>query len=72
VTNPASETHSKALTIWDNSIMVFASPSGEFNHDVINPAHLSGLSHLDNLIVTRNSYRSTGTLPTWPSCLIHY
>ena len=42
--------------------MVFASPSGEFYHDVTNPAHLSGLSHLDNFIVTRKSCPLTGTL----------
>jgi hypothetical protein len=28
--------------------MVFAAPFGLFYHDKTNPAHLSGLSHLDN------------------------
>jgi len=42
--------------------MVFASPSGQFYHDVTNPAHLSGLSHLDNFVVTRKSCSSIGTV----------
>jgi len=42
--------------------MVFASPSGQFYHDVTNPAHLPGLSNLDNFIVTRKSCPLTGTL----------
>jgi hypothetical protein len=42
--------------------MVFASPSGLFYLDVTNPANLSGLSHLDNFIVTRKSCPLTGTL----------
>jgi len=42
--------------------MVFASPSGQFYLDVTNPAHLSGLSHLDNFIVTRKFCPLTGTL----------
>ena len=46
----------------DNSEIVFASPSRLFYHDVTNPAHLSGLSHLDNFIVTRKSCPHTGTL----------
>jgi hypothetical protein len=33
--------------------MVFASPSGQFYHDGTNPFSLSGLSHLDNFIMTR-------------------
>jgi len=36
--------------------------SGQFYLDVTNPYHLSGLSHLDNFIVTRKSYPPTGTL----------
>jgi len=40
--------------------MVFAEPSGQFYRDVTNPAHLSGLSHLDNFIVTRKSCPLTG------------
>jgi hypothetical protein len=48
-------------------VMVFApdshrEPSGQFYHDVTNPAHLSGLSHLDNFIVTLKSCPLTGTL----------
>jgi len=43
-------------------VMVFASPFGQFYHDVTKPAHLSGLSHLDNFIVTRKSCPLTGTL----------
>jgi len=43
-------------------VMVFVEPSGEFYHDVTNPAHLSGLTHLDNFIVTRKSCPLTGTL----------
>src|SRR5450759_5187871 len=42
--------------------MVFASPSGQFYLDVTTPYHLSGLSHLDNFIVTRKSCPLTGTL----------
>jgi hypothetical protein len=42
--------------------MVFASPSGQFYHDVTKPAHLSGLIHLDNFIVTRKSCPLTGTV----------
>jgi hypothetical protein len=33
--------------------MVFASPLRQFYLDGTNPAHLSGLSHLDNFIMTR-------------------
>src|SRR5450759_1083206 len=45
--------------------MVFApdsyrEPSGQFYHDMTNPAHLSGLTHLDNFIVTRKSCLLTG------------
>jgi hypothetical protein len=42
--------------------MVFASSSGQFYRDVKTPYHLSGLSHLDNFIVTRKSCPLTGTL----------
>jgi hypothetical protein len=35
--------------------MVFASISGQFYRDMINRVRLSGLSHLDNFIVTENS-----------------
>jgi hypothetical protein len=45
--------------------MVFApdsyqEPSGQFYHDMTNSYHLSGLSHLDNFIVTRKSCPLTG------------
>jgi len=43
-------------------VMVFASPSGQFYHDMTTSRHLSGLSHLDNFIVTRKSCPLTGTL----------
>jgi len=33
--------------------MVFATPLRQFYHDETTPAHLSGLSHLDNFIMTR-------------------
>jgi hypothetical protein len=42
--------------------MVFASPSGQFYHDVTTSYLLSGLCHLDNFIVTRKSCPLTGTL----------
>jgi hypothetical protein len=65
VTTPAAETKSIGL-LADSSagwrIMVFASPSGQFYHDVTNPTYLPGLSHLDNFIVTRKSCPLTGTL----------
>jgi hypothetical protein len=43
-------------------VMVFASPSGQSYLDVTTPFHLSGLSRLDNFIVTRKSCPLTGTL----------
>jgi len=43
-------------------VMVFASPSGQFYLGVTNSFHLSGLTHLDNFIVTQNSCPSTGTM----------
>ena len=43
-------------------VMVFASPFRQFYCDRTNPAHLSGLSHLDNFIVTRKSCPLTRTL----------
>jgi len=33
--------------------MVFATPPRQFYHDWTTPAHLSGLSHLDNIIMTQ-------------------
>ena len=43
-------------------VMVFASPSGQFYHDVTNSFHLSGHTHLDNFIVTHKSCPLTGTV----------
>ena len=43
-------------------VMVFATPYGQFYPDVTTPYRLSGLSHLDNFIVTRKSCPLTGTL----------
>ena len=62
MTNPATETKSIGLLADALVVMVFASPSGQFYHDVTNPAHLPGLSHLDNFIVTRNLSPSIGTV----------
>jgi hypothetical protein len=42
--------------------MVFALPLRQFYHDGTNPASLSGLSHLDNFIMTQKSYPLTGTV----------
>ena len=44
------------------AVMVFAVPLRQFYHDRTTPAHLSGLSHLDNFIMTRKSCPLTGTL----------
>jgi hypothetical protein len=43
-------------------VMVFASPSGQLYRDRTTRGRLSGLSHLDNFIVTRKSRPLTGTL----------
>ena len=43
-------------------VMVFASSSGQYYLDLTNSYHLSGLTHLDNFIVTRKSCPLTGTL----------
>jgi hypothetical protein len=40
----------------------FCTPSGQFYRDMTDPAHLSGLRHLDNFIVTKKSCPLTGTL----------
>ena len=61
-TVPAAETKSIGLQADARVVMVFAPPSGQFYHNMTNPAHLSGPSHLDNFIVTRNLRSSTGTL----------
>jgi len=57
VINPATITGDR-----ENSEKVFASPSGLFYRDMTNHAYLSGLSHLDNFIMTRKSCTLTGTL----------
>jgi len=41
----------------------YREPSGLFYLDVTTFRHLSGLSHLDNFIVTRKSCPLTGTVP---------
>jgi hypothetical protein len=61
-TDPAAETESIGLQADARVVMVFASPSGQFYHIMTNPAHLSGLRHLDNFIVTKKSCPLTGTL----------
>ena len=61
-TDPAAETKSIGLQADAQVVMVFASPSGQFYHDVTNPDYLPGLSHLDNFIMTRKSCPLTGTL----------
>jgi len=42
--------------------MVFASSPRQFYRDMTDPAHLSGLTHLDNFIVTQKSCPLTGTV----------
>jgi hypothetical protein len=59
VTNPDDETISKSHKILQIS-NGFCIPIGQFYHTLTNPAHLSGLSHLDNFIVTRKSCLSIG------------
>ena len=61
-TVPAAETKSIGLQADARVVMVFATPSGQFYHDVTNPAHLSGRSHLDSFIVTTNARPLIGTL----------
>jgi len=62
MTNPATVTMSIGLPADTPVVMVFASPSGEFYLDVTTPYRLSGLSHLDNFIMTQKSCPLTGTL----------
>ncbi len=60
---PTDQTTSQRNKIWiGRSGGVFAQPSGQLYHDVTTSYHLSGLSHLDNFIVTRKSCPLTGTL----------
>jgi len=64
-TNPAVDTKSIGLHADARVVMVFASPSGQYYHDVTDLAHLSGQRHRDNFIVTRNPRPSIGTLPAF-------
>ncbi len=52
VTTPATVTKSIGLSVYAPVVMVFASPSGPFYHDVTTSYHLPGLSHVDNFIET--------------------
>ena len=56
MTNPATKTKSMGLRANARVVMVFASPSGQFYRDRTTRCHLSGLSHLDNFIVTSKSF----------------
>jgi hypothetical protein len=61
-TVPAAKIKSIGLQAGARVVMVFASPSGRFNHDMTNPVHLSGPRHLDNFIMTPNPHPFIGTL----------
>jgi len=61
-TVPAAKTKSIGLQADARVVMVFAMPPRLFYRDVTNPAHLSGLSHLDNFIMTPNARPPIGTL----------
>ena len=61
-TVPAAETKSIGLQADTRVVMVFAVPPRQFYSDTTNPAHLSGLRHLDNFIVTPNARPPIGTL----------
>jgi hypothetical protein len=50
---PAAKTESIGLQAYARVVMVFASTSGQFYLDMTDSAHLSGLLHLDNFIMTR-------------------
>ena len=62
LTVPATETKSIGLQADARVVMVFASPSGQFYRDMTNPAHLSGLRHLNSFIMTPNTRPFIGTL----------
>jgi hypothetical protein len=62
MTIPAAETKSIGLPAFAPVVMVFASPLGQFHRDGTTRSHLSGLSHLDNFIVTLNSSPFAGTM----------
>jgi hypothetical protein len=61
-TDPAAKTKSIGLQADARVVMVFAELLRQFYRDVTTSYHLSGLSHLDNFIVTRKSCPLTGTL----------
>jgi hypothetical protein len=61
-TDPAAETKSIGLQADVRVVMVFASPLGQFYHDVTNPAHLSGPRRLDGFILTPKAHPLIGTL----------
>jgi hypothetical protein len=54
--------HASISDYRDYSVMVFASPSGEFYRSVTSSRCLSGHTHLDNFIVTPKSCSSIGTI----------
>ena len=54
LTVPAAETKSIGLRADARVVMVFATPPRQLYRDVTNHAHLSGLVHLDNFIMTRH------------------
>jgi len=62
MTTPAAGTKSIGLPALAQAVMVFATPPRQFYRDRTTLRRLSGLSHLDYFIVTRNSCPSTGTL----------
>jgi len=62
MTNPVAVIMSIGLPALAPVVMVFAEPSGQFYRDMTTSYRLSGLSHLDNFIVTRKSCPLTGTL----------
>jgi len=62
VTNPAYGDKVNRAAGLRAVVMVFASPSGQFHRDGTTRSRLSGLSHLDNFIMTRKSCPLTGTM----------
>ena len=59
-----AETKSIGLHANARVVMVFASPSGQFYHDMTNPTYLSGPRHLDSFIVTPNASPPIGIAKT--------
>jgi len=60
-TDPAAETKSIGLPADTLVVMVFSTLPRQFYRDTTNPAHLSGLHHLDSFIVTPNARPPIGT-----------